>query len=372
MDSAKINMERSALLGMLGTGAAMAGRNRSVPELELVKIVLKDDRMRAVSFNGTTGVSTSAQTLSAESSAREMQFLMAPEQIIQVLKLAPDTDVVSLSLTDKSLSLSLNNGRMSLPALPADTFPQFGPEKDMSEASIDHSTLLSWTRLSKELHADDELRPVLQGMLLDLTPHGATFCVSDSRILVTDRSETPTGIRQDREIIIPPSTQAAIAKCLPSGNRIQLRIGSSSAIFSSGNTSIFSLLTAGKYPNFRSLITDVPESLTADRSVLLSALRRVSLSAEPGNRTVLLSSQTQNSLLIEAEDTRNGLSSREEIPVSGSIPDRMALNANAMIQLLGSIDGNSVDIHSQGPRKALLISSPENPNRKSLIMPLAI
>ena len=121
----RLGIDRKAFESALGIGGMFAGKNRVQAVLGLVKITIRNDRIRMTSFTGEVGISTSVP-INTETES-DAVFCMEPALLLSAVKLI-ESDTVMLSADDdmKSLMIEYGGGEMTMGIYPATDFPEFG------------------------------------------------------------------------------------------------------------------------------------------------------------------------------------------------------------------------------------------------------
>ena len=126
----------------------------------------------------------------------------------------------------------------------------------------------------------DEARPVLTGVLLEVSREGVTLVATDSyRLAVRDLVATAAG---EARAIVPERAlgeAGRAAQALEKGE-VEVLVDESQISFRAGALVLTSRLIEGEFPNYRQLLPEKYESrLTVSRQQLIDAVRRVGLLA---------------------------------------------------------------------------------------------
>lgn len=167
----------------------------------------------------------------------------------------------------------------SLRLLPAEDFPSLRAPAGTRvgvEASRFAEAVAQVTRAASR----DEARPVLTGVLLEVSREGITLVSTDSyRLAVRELVATAEG---EAKAIVPEramSEAGRAAGALEKGD-IEVLVDESQAAFQIGDLCLTSRLIEGEFPNYRQLLPEAYESrLTVSRHQLMDAVRRVGLLA---------------------------------------------------------------------------------------------
>jgi DNA polymerase-3 subunit beta len=126
----------------------------------------------------------------------------------------------------------------------------------------------------------DEARPVLTGVLLEVSREGVVMVATDSyRLAVRDLVASATG---EAKAIVPERAMAEAGRAAAADDKstVEIFVDESQVSFKIGTLTLTSRLIEGEFPNYRQLLPEAMESrLTVSRQQLLDAVRRVGLLA---------------------------------------------------------------------------------------------
>jgi DNA polymerase-3 subunit beta len=126
----------------------------------------------------------------------------------------------------------------------------------------------------------DEARPVLTGVLVEVSREGCMLVATDSyRLAVRELVATADG---EAKAIVPERalSEAGRAAATDEKGSVQIMVDESQVSFRAGGLTLTSRLIEGEFPNYRQLLPEGHESrLTVSRQQLLEAVTRVGLMA---------------------------------------------------------------------------------------------
>ncbi|MEW6059620.1 MAG: DNA polymerase III subunit beta [Actinomycetota bacterium] len=126
----------------------------------------------------------------------------------------------------------------------------------------------------------DEARPVLTGVLVEVSREGLTLVSTDSyRLAVRELVATADG---EARAIVPERAMAEAGRAAGGVEKgeVELFVNESQVAFQIDGLTLTSRLIEGEFPNYRQLLPEVYQSrLTVSRQHLLEAVRRVGLLA---------------------------------------------------------------------------------------------
>jgi DNA polymerase III subunit beta len=167
----------------------------------------------------------------------------------------------------------------SLRLLPAEDFPGLqepGGTRVEAEAGAFAEAVSQVARAASR----DEARPVLTGVLVEVSREGCVLVATDSyRLAVRDLVASADG---EAKAIVPERafSEAGRAASGDEKGKVEILVDDAQVSFRAGGLTLTSRLIEGEFPNYRQLLPDTHESrLTVSRQQLLDAVRRVGLLA---------------------------------------------------------------------------------------------
>jgi DNA polymerase III subunit beta len=226
----------------------------------------------------TTDLEVSAR-LTVEVQAQEEGTALVPARLL--------ADTVK-SLSDAPVELDSDQGQAwircaayegALRLLPAEDFPSLQPPAGTRVVAPAQRFAEAVGQVARAA-SRDEARPVLTGVLVEVSREGLTLASTDSyRLAVRELVATASG---EGRAIVPEralSEAGRAAAALEKGD-VELYVDQSQASFHIGDLTLTSRLIEGEFPNYRQLLPEAYESsLVASRQQLMDAVRRVGLLA---------------------------------------------------------------------------------------------
>ena len=266
--------------------------------------------------------------------------------------------------------ISYQNGLFSLPVENADDFPQpQGLNFAANEIVISSALLAENINRSIFATAQDELRPVMNGIYFDLTPEHLAIVASDGHKLVRNKvlsvhSEQPAAF-------ILPKKPAGLLKNLlnKDGGDITIRFDERNAQINYGDGEIICRLIEGRYPNYNSVIPqNNPNQLTVDRLALLAALRRVQPFANDSSNLIRFHVEG-GTLQLNAEDYDFSKTATERMSCDyNGQPMSIGFKGSSFIEILSNFDCQEVIIQLADPSRAGLVLPSEQPENQDVLM----
>ena len=266
--------------------------------------------------------------------------------------------------------ISYQNGLFSLPIESADEYPIAQTVGDGATTIVISNQLLN-ENINRSIFAtaQDELRPVMNGIYFDLTPDCLAVVASDGHKLVRNKIYT---IKSDQPAsFILPKKPAGLLKNLlgKDGGDVIIRFDERNAEINYGDGIVQCRLIEGRYPNYNSVIPqNNPNELRADRNGLLAALRRVQPFANESSN--LIRFHVEGSLLqLDAEDYDFSKTATERMTCDyNGQPMSIGFKGSSFIEVLSNFDCPEVIIQLADPSRAGLVLPSEQPEGQDVLM----
>ena len=273
--------------------------------------------------------------------------------------------------------ISYQNGLFSLPIENADEFPTAQTVGESASTIVISNQLLN-ENINRSVFAtaQDELRPVMNGIYFDLTPDCLAVVASDGHKLVRNKIFT---IKSDQPAsFILPKKPASLLKNLlgKDGGDVVIRFDDRNAEINYGDGIIQCRLIEGRYPNYNSVIPqNNPNELRVDRNGLLAALRRVQPFANDSSNLIRFHVEG-STLQLDAEDYDFSKTATERMTCDyNGQPMSIGFKGSSFIEILSNFDCAEVIIQLADPSRAgqvLPSEQPENQDVLMLMMPMLI
>ncbi len=273
--------------------------------------------------------------------------------------------------------ISYQNGLFSLPVENADEFPMTqGVSDNATVITISNALLAENINRSLFATAQDELRPVMNGVYFDLTPECLAIVASDGHKLVRNKIMTIQS-EQPAAFILPKKPASLLKNLLgKDGGDVIIRFDERNAQISYGDGVLTCRLIEGRYPNYNSVIPqNNPNQITVDRLALQAALRRVQPFANDSSNLIRFHVEG-GTLQLDAEDYDFSKTATERMSCEyNGQPMSIGFKGSSFIEILGNFDCQEVIIQLADPSRAGLVlpsEQPENQDVLMLMMPMLI
>jgi DNA polymerase-3 subunit beta len=365
----KFIVNKVAFIKDLAVGGSLAGRYKSMPVLDCVKIGIFDTYGEIVSSNIESTIRKRFDLVSP--SEGSMAFCVEYDTFYKVMKSLPAGDI-SIDVKDAIMSISHANGVIEIPVSDVKSFPEEPELKADGQFDIDSSRLLDWASISQDFAASDELRPVMSGMYLYRRADEVGFCATDSHSLITDNMSDGIELG-DVGIIVIRTSLPALSNICKSGAMIRVSYNKKKVRFIGlDGTTLSSTIVEGAYPNFKAVIPQGGKfSLYVDKEAMKEALTRSTTCINKSTCDVVLSISSEN-IKIETSDTDFNKHSVENIPCRCGGDVKVRLNVNKLLNCIGAIASKEVNIVVTDNTRPVIFKDAASNNKTVLLMTMTM
>ncbi len=369
----KFIVSSSALLKQLSGINGVITTNPVVPILENFLFEISEGLLTVTASDLQTSMITEIEIESKESG----NIAVPARILLETLKNLPEQPVTfSIDEDSYSIEISSDNGRYKLAGENATDFPKVPTVTDDFSVSLSTDVLSSAINNTIFATSNDELRPAMTGVYMNLTDTNTTFVSTDGHRLIRYR-RVDVASEDGNAIIIPRKALNLLKSTLPTENTsISIEFNVSNAFFKFNNIKMICRLIDERYPDYENVIPlDNNNKMVIDRSELLSSLKRIAIYANKTTHQVRLKI-TGSELQISAEDLDFSNEANERLSCEHDGEDiEIGFNARFLIEMLNNSSSSKVQLSLSEPNKAGLIApldKDENEDILMLVMPVML
>lgn len=364
----KFIVSSSALFSRLQGISRVVPSKTSLNILECFLFELKNGLLTLTASDNETTMVTSFEVNECDTDGC---FAITAKTLLDALKEIPEQPLqFDVNLDNFEIEIGYLNGHYNLMGRNANEYPQSVVlDKSAVKLDIESSVLLSGITRSLFAVADDELRPVMNGVYFDIATDSLTMVASDGHILSRCRNTESHGSER-AAFILPKKPTLLIKNLLPKETgTVQVEFDQRNALFVMENYKMICRLIEGRYPNYNSVIPqNNPHRVIADRMQLLGALKRVSVFSSQASNLIKLRLD-QNLIVVSAQDLDFSVSAEESQACQyDGTPMNIGFQSNHLINILENIQSDDVMIELADPSRAGVIVPVEQNENEDLLM----
>ena len=277
-----------------------------------------------------------------------------------------------------AIKLSSDRGEFNIVGQPAEDFPVAAQIDESEKVSLNVPADALLNGIGKTLFAtaDDEMRPVMNGILLEFSPESLTFGASDAHKLVRYKRLDITA-EDEKSFILPKKPASLLKNIIKGSGDVIVEFDDKNALFILDQYTLVCRLVEGVYPNYNSVIpVDNPNVATIDRLDFYNSLRRVAPFTNQASNLVKVS-LTGNQIVVSAQDLDFSISAHESLQCQYE-GDHMEIGFKSvfLIDILSNISSTDVVLSLSDPSRAGLLFPAVNDNPDEevlmLLMPMMV
>ena len=372
----RFTVSSSALSSKLNMLAKVIGSKNSLPILDCFLFQVANGEMSITASDSDNVIKS---TLALTDHDGEGEFCVPNRVILDALKELPEQPLhFDVDAAGEAIAIKIvyQNGLYNFTGQSAEEYPR---TQSMTDActTVSLPTEMLINNISRSLFAtaNDELRPVMNGIYFDLTADALAIVASDGHKLVrsknfTIKSESPSAFNL-------PKKPASLLKNILSkdGDDAIIKFDDRSAEIQFTDGVMRCRLIDGRYPNYNSVIPNNPNEVRVDRRGLQSALRRVLPFASESSQLIRFHIESGR-FEVSSEDIDFSTSAKEQLSCeyNGS-PISIGFKGSSLMEILGNITSDNIIIQLADPSRAGIIvpaEQPENEDILMLIMPMLL
>lgn len=365
----RFTVSSSALSSKLNMLAKVIGSKNSLPILDCFLFQVANGEMSITASDSDNVIKS---TLALTDHDGEGEFCVPNRVILDALKELPEQPLhfdVDTAGEAVAIKIVYQNGLYNFTGQSAEEYPRTQSMNDAcTTVSLPTEMLINNISRSLFATANDELRPVMNGIYFDLTADALAIVASDGHKLVrsknfTIKSESPSAFNL-------PKKPASLLKNILSkdGDDAIIKFDDRSAEIQFTDGVMRCRLIDGRYPNYNSVIPNNPNEVTVDRRGLQSALRRVLPFASESSQLIRFHIESGR-FEVSSEDIDFSTSAKEQLSCeyNGS-PISIGFKGSSLMEILSNLTSDNIIIQLADPSRAGIIVPAEQPEDEDILM----
>lgn len=364
----KLSAPREDILAPLQSVIGVVERRQTMPILANVLLSVRDNRLNV------TGTDLEVELVaSSTTSVQQPGDITVPgRKLLDIFRALPEKTSVVVSTEGERMTVRAGRSRFVLASLPAAEFPvveEINSQQTLTVPQAEFRRLIDKTHFSM---AQQDVRYYLNGMLLETDGKSLRAVATDGHRLALCETQLETKAKTTQQVIVPRKGVLELQRILGDSGNIELAIGTNHVRAQIGDIRFTSKLIDGRFPEYARVIPANPTKLVeADRDALRQALQRTAILSNEKYRGVrlnlrsdLLTIQAHNPEQEEAED-------QVEVGYKGDEVE-IGFNVNYLLDALGAIDNEKVEIGLTDSNSSCLIRAPGPTGAKYVVMPMRL
>jgi DNA polymerase-3 subunit beta len=366
-----LQIDRDALLKPLQAVTGIVEKRHTLPILSNVFLDKKADHLKLVATDLEIQVSTRCEV--GNGGADEQQLTVSARKLQDILRSMPDGTPIALDAQNNRLQVKAGKSRFNLQTLPAADFPLLGDAgAALTKVTLQQKALRDLLLLVQFAMAQQDIRYYLNGMLIVLEGELMRVVATDGHRL--SYASGAIGMQDEkREVILPRKAVLELSRLLAdSEESVDIEIYANQVRFTFGPIELTTKIIDGKFPDYTRVIpSNYQRHIAVNRVLLLQALQRAAILSNEkfrGVRWMLM----EGSLRISCTNNEQEEAQEElEVDYTAEALD-VGFNITYLLDVLNNVDSETIDCAFGDANSSMLVTLPERPDYRYVVMPMRI
>ena len=371
-----ITLSKSELLSRLISVSKIISSKPTLPIMENVLLDIQDGKVNISAADYQGRINTSIDGILTDGN---ISICIEPKILIEALKILPEQPLtISINEENFNTTIKYKGGKFELVGKSAKDFPKEKDIKDAVKLSISTNVLLNGIEKTYFCAANDELRPIMNGVYFDITEGQLNFVASDGcKLALLEHSGDSFTAVNTVGFVLPLKIATILRGMIkPSDELTDIFVGNNTVRFEHRADSIIATLIEGRYPNYRSVMPQNNDKiLTVGVSDLKGAIKRVSVFSNQSSSLIKLQ-LTNDQVKVSAQDIDYSLAADETVACGYTNSDiAIGFKGSFLGELISAIPSESLQMSFSDPMRATLITPVDNENSDKLtylLMPMVL
>ncbi len=361
---------QAQLLGALQSVAGIVERRHTLPILANVLLRKNGPAVEFTTSDLEIQVRTSVEL---GGDAGTLSTTVGARKLIDILRMLPADQVITLTAAQNKLTLQGGRSRFTLQTLPSEDFPlvneaaEFGPMFAVPQKVL--RRLIDQVHFAMAVH---DIRYYLNGILFIAEGKTLTLVATDGHRLALAQATLDNEIPK-QEVILPRKTVLELQRLLKDEDTaIEMRFANNQARFAFSGMEFVTKLVEGKFPDYNRVIPKGHKnSLTLGRVPLLNCLQRAAILTSDKFKGVRINFEPGTLRIASSNAEQEEAKEELEIDYAGDTID-IGFNVTYLMDALANMSAEMLTIELQDGNASALITVPDQPGFKYVVMPMRI
>jgi len=366
----KATIERATLLKSLGHVQSVVERRNTIPILSNVLLEARDDgsiRLMATDLDLQVDESVPANVSQAGA------ITVSAHTFFDIVRKLPEGSQVELTAAEGKMQVVAGRARFNLSKLPRDDFPVIAEGELPTRFELPAATLRQIIEKTRFAISSEETRYYLMGIFFHVIDDQLRAAATDGHRLARITVGKPDGADGMPDVIVPRKCVQELYRLLEElEGTVEISMSPTKIRFGLGSAILTSKLIDGTFPDYNRVIpTGNDKLLKLDPKSFSAGVDRVSTIASEKTRAVKISVD-RDKVTLSVTSPENGVATEELAADYGSDGIEIGFNAKYLLDILGEIDGDTVEVHLADAAAPTLLRENDKSNALYVLMPMRV
>jgi len=369
----KATIERATLLKSLSHVQSVVERRNTIPILSNVLIEASTDgslKLMATDLDLQIVDRVEAQVETAGATT------VPAHTLFDIVRKLPEGSQVSLNAAEGKMLVVAGRARFNLATLPRDDFPVIAEGELPTKFELPAETLKQIIDKTRFAISTEETRYYLNGIFFHVSDEAQPVlkaAATDGHRLARVTVTRPDGAQGMPDVIVPRKCVGELRKLLDEvDGTVGVSLSASKIRFDLGTAVLTSKLIDGTFPDYSRVIpTGNDKLLKLDPQSFMEGVDRVATIASEKTRAVKMSLE-KDKVTLSVTSPENGTAAEEVSGEYNSDSFDIGFNARYLLDILGQIEGDTVEVHLADAAAPTLIRENDKAPALYVLMPMRV
>jgi len=369
----KATIERATLLKSLG-------HVQSVVELRNTIPILSNVLIEASAGGGLKLMATDLDLQVVETIEAQVETpgatTVSAHTLFDIARKLPEGSQVQLTAAEGKMLVVAGRARFNLSTLPRDDFPIIAEGELPTRFELPAATLRQIIDKTRFAISTEETRYYLNGIFLHVTDEAQPLlkaAATDGHRLARVTVARPEGAAGMPDVIVPRKCVGELRKLLDEvDGSVEVSLSATKVRFGLGTAILTSKLIDGTFPDYSRVIPTANDKLLKiDPRSFEEGVDRVATIASEKTRAVKMALD-KDKITLSVTSPENGTAAEEVSGDYDSAGFEIGFNARYLLDILGQIDGDTVEVHLADAAAPTLIRENDKAPALYVLMPMRV
>jgi DNA polymerase-3 subunit beta len=366
----KATIERATLLKSLGHVQSVVERRNTIPILSNVLLEGREDgsiRLMATDLDLQVDESVPANVTQPGATT------VSAHTFFDIVRKLPEGSQVELTAAEGKMQVIAGRARFNLSTLPRDDFPVIAEGELPTRFELPAATLRQIIEKTRFAISTEETRYYLMGIFFHVVDDQLRAAATDGHRLARITVAKPDGADAMPDVIVPRKAVAELYRLLEElEGTVEISLSPTKIRFGLGSAILTSKLIDGTFPDYNRVIPTANDKLLKlDPKSFSAGVDRVSTIASEKTRAVKMAVD-RDKVTLSVTSPENGVATEEIAADYGSDGLEIGFNARYLLDILGEIDGDTVEVHLADAAAPTLLRENDKSDALYVLMPMRV
>lgn len=352
--------------GISITSKAITGKT-TMPILEGIYIDAKKEGLTLIGSDMDVSIETKVEADILE----EGKIVIDAKIFGEIIRKLPNSDIKIETLENDIIQITCEKSVFNLVYMNAEDYPAIPNINENLSAEVPQNILKNMIKGTSFAIAQDETRPILQGILFEVNNKNLNLVALDGYRLAIRNEFLDND--NNIEVVIPGKTLNEVSKILEdTSDIVKITFTNNHILFNLNNTKIISRLLEGKFVNYSSLLPQEHKILVdVNKQQLQNCIERASLMAKDSNSNLIKLDVQEDTMIITSNSQLGKVREELNINLQGE-SIQIAFNSRYLLDVLKNMDDDEVKLEMTSSVSPCVIKGKNIDNSKYLVLPVRL